>query len=351
MASREPIVDLPEPSRRVTSFDVAERAGVSQSTVSRALSGSQVITEDTRARVVAAARELGYFVDSRAARLRTGRTGAIGVVVIGRQGDGPSEFNPFHYVLLGSICAAASKAGYQALVSFQATSDEFYGEYVERGQADGLIVIGTTLNSLAWDYFGEIASAHASMAIWGAPIAHRARVRSDNRAGARLAIARLVAAGHERIVFLGETDSPQQQFRERYEGYCAAMEAHGLVPQEPVTAAGATRNAQGYGAVDALLAEGRDFDAVFSACDAMALGALERLGEAGRDVPGEIGVIGFDGLGSGTYSNPPLTTIEPDFQRAGTLLVDAALAAQQDQVEQLVPVRLIERASVRPPLR
>lgn len=334
--------------RRVTSFDVAERAGVSQSTVSRTLSGSHSITPATRARVEEAARELGYFIDAKAARLRTGKTGTIAVVVIGREGDGARDFNPFHYVLLGSICAAASARGLQSLVSFQSEPDQFDTRFVERGQADCLIVIGTSTNRPAWDHIeSRVGNSIASIAIWGAPIDSTARVRSDNRAGALLAVERLVEAGYSRIAFIGETDSPQRQFQERYEGYREAMEKAGLVPREPVVSEGVTRVEQGSGAIAALLENGEEFDAVFSACDAMAFGALKVLNERGVKVPKEVGVIGFDGLGSGNFSNPPLTTIEPDFLQAGEALVDCALAAGETKREVLVPVRLVERATVR----
>ena len=104
---------------RVTSFDVAAEAGVSQSTVSRALAGDPVVSETTRLRVAEAARKLNYFVDENAARLRTGRTGTLAVVVVCRPGEDRKDLNPFHSALLASLCGAASLRGYETLVSFQ----------------------------------------------------------------------------------------------------------------------------------------------------------------------------------------------------------------------------------------
>lgn len=86
---------------------------------------------------------------------------------------------------------------------------------------------------------------------------------------------------------------------------------------------------------------------MFFACDAMALGALEELAARGLGVPDDVGIVGFDGLGSGVFSHPPLTTIEPDFALAGTLLVDAALSGTGVRSERRVLVRLVERSSVR----
>jgi DNA-binding LacI/PurR family transcriptional regulator len=333
--------------RRVTSIDVAERAGVSQSTVSRALSGSETITEATRRRVELAAEELGYHVNARAAGLRRGNTGTIAVVVIGREGQGPAGINPFYYSLLGSTCAAAAERGYEALVSFQAKPDEFFGHYVARRQADGVVILGTATNEAAWDYFRTCAEESNQMAFWGSPFDDSVWVRSDNREGGRLAVERLVRSGAEHIVFVGDTASSQRQFHERYEGYCNAMEAAGLVPVEAVVSEGEDRVSQGRNAIAQLVDSGAGFDGLFFACDAMALGALEELASRGISVPDEVGVIGFDGLGSGEFSAPPLTTVEPDFSQAGKLLIDTALASEEDRPERRVAVHLVERASVR----
>lgn len=333
--------------RAVTSIDVAERAGVSQSTVSRALSGSETITEATRRRVERAAEELGYQVNARAAGLRRGETGTIAIVVIGREGEGPAAVNPFYYSLLGSTCAAAAERGYEALVSFQAKPDEFFGHYVARRQADGVVVIGTATNRAAWDYFTACAKTAGGMAFWGSPFDDSVWVRSDNRAGGRLAVDRLVRGGAKEIVFVGDPASSQRQFRERYEGYREAMEAAGLIPGEAVVSGGADRVSQGRNAIGQLVESGAPFDGLFFACDAMALGALEELAARDLSVPDDVGVIGFDGLGSGEFSAPPLTTVEPDFARAGQLLVETALAAGDERPERRVAVHLVERASVR----
>ena len=333
--------------RRMTSIDVAERAGVSQSTVSRALSGSETITEATRRRVEQAARELGYFVNARAAGLRKGETGTIAIVVIGREGEGAAAVNPFYYSMLGSTCAAAAERGYEALVSFQAQPEDFFGHYVARRQADGVVVIGTATNGAAWDYFRQCAKETDAIAFWGSPFDDAVWVRSDNREGGRLAVQRLIDSGASKIVFVGDTNSSQRQFSERYDGYKAALEAAGLPSSDPVVSEGEDRVSQGRSAIAALVAAGADFDGLFFACDAMALGALEELAARGISVPGQVGVVGFDGLGSGEFSAPSLTTVEPDFAVAGKLLVDTALAGDGPKPERRVPVRLVERSSVR----
>ena len=331
--------------RRPTSFDVAERAGVSQPTVSRALSGSPAIAEATRRRVIEAAEALGYFVDERAARLRRGSTGTLAVVVICREGDSASTINPFAYALLGSVCAAASGRGFETLVSFQARTQDFFGHYQEQGRADGLIVIGTTTNAPAWEYLRSLESEERRVAYWGSPFEDLEWVRSDNRAAGRLAVEHLLAAGYKRPCFLGALGTPQVQFTERYEGYAEAMREAGLEPCLAPTVNAATREEEGRRAARRLIERGEGIDAVFAACDAMALGALEAFAAADIAVPDEVGVMGFDDLVAGRFSRPPLTTIAPDPAEAGAALVEAVLDDNGTTARRRVPVSLIARGS------
>lgn len=343
-----------QPSKRVTSFDVAHHAGVSQSTVSRALSGSEVITEPTRKRVIDAAKDLGYFVDERAARLRRGHTGMLAVVVICRPGEAASTVNPFYYNLLGSICAAASERGYEALVSLQSEEGKFFGHYVERGQAEGMIVIGTTSNRAAWEFFRDLegserAGSHPA-AYWGSPYDDLDWIRADNDSGGRLAARHLLDRGYRDIAFIGSNISPQRQFKERYEAYCAVMRDAGLEPSLIEIDEALERGEQGRRAVRDIMRGSIRPDAVMVACDAIALGVLEELRTLDIAVPGEIGVIGFDGLNTGAHASPPLSSIAPDFAMAGSLLVEAVLSGPDGDTNRRIPVKLIERASTGGPV-
>lgn len=331
---------------RVTSFDVAERAGVSQSTVSRALAGSSAITEPTRARVMKAAEELGYVVDERAARLRRGKTGTLAVVVIGRADASASGLNPFHFSLLGSVCAAGAKQGYETLVSFQSEEGQFFGKYEERGQADAMIVMGSGVNDAAWDYFRELSGNGRSVAYWSSPFDELDWVRSDNVEGGVLATTELLEAGCQHVVHIGSADSAQKQFGERNDGYAKAMTDRGLEPVLFAVDEALDREGQGRKAAQDLIKSGIKFDGIFVATDTIAMGVLEALGENGISVPNDCSVIGFDGLRAGEYSNPPLTTVEPDIDVAGAMLVRTALRGG-DTNERRVPVGLLHRRSVK----
>lgn len=334
---------------RVTSFDVAAEAGVSQSTVSRALAGDPVVSEATRLRVAEAARKLNYYVDNNAARLRTGKTGTLAVVVICRPDEDRKDLNPFTYSLLGTICAAASARGYETLVSFQDGPANLSGRYEEQRKADGLIVIGTTQNLPAWEYYRELGRSGMHWVCWGSPFDDLEWIRSDNQAGARLATSHLLRSGFRRIACIGSVASLQRQFKERYDGYAERLGEEGLEPWLVAIEEGLSREEQGRRAVAELIASGREFDAIFAVCDELALGVLRALSEAGYKVPEDCGLIGFDGIRASAHAMPPLSTIQPDFGAAGSMLVDKLLAgiAGEAHEQRRVPITLLERASTR----
>lgn len=338
-------------SYRVTSFDVAAEAGVSQSTVSRALAGDPVVSEATRLRVAEAARRLNYAVDENAARLRTGRTGTLAVVVICRPGEDRKDLNPFTYALLGTICAAASVRGYETLVSFQDGPQNLSGRYEERRKADGLIVIGTTQNLPAWQYYRDLGQAGMNWVCWGSPFDDIEWIRSDNAAGARLATDHLLQAGYRQIACIGSEASLQRQFKERFDGYAQRLRIAGLEPWLVEIEEGQSREEQGRRAARQLLAGDRPFDAIFAVCDELALGALRELSDHGVRVPLDVGLMGFDGIRASAHAMPPLSTIEPDFTAAGDMLVAKLLAviAGEAHQQRRVPVTLLARESTRRP--
>jgi DNA-binding LacI/PurR family transcriptional regulator len=331
---------------RPTSFDVAERAGVSQSTVSRALRNSPGVNAETRARVSAAARELGYVVDRHASSLRLKSSETLALVTVCRPGEDRSAINPFYFALLGSIAAATSARGFNLLVSFQESAANFRADFVASGLADAMIVIGTTSNRAAWDYFAEAQRSGLDFVCWGSPGDPFHWMRSDNGTGGRLAAGHLVASGRKRLAFIGPQRSPQRQFDERRDGFAEALAAHGIAPAIVEPPAAADRHAQGVAAAHALLAAHPDVDAVFAASDMLALGVLQGLKEAGRRVPQDVALIGFDGIRAGNMADPALTTIEPDLDAAGESLVAMALEDEDfAHSGTRIPVRLAVRGT------
>jgi DNA-binding LacI/PurR family transcriptional regulator len=232
----------------------------------------------------------------------------IALVTICRPGEDRSAINPFYFALLGSIAEATSARRFNLLVSFQESPANFRADFVASGLADAMIVIGTTSNRPAWDYFAEAQTSGLDFVCWGSPGDPFHWMRSDNDAGGRLAAEHLVAQGRRRIAFLGPADSAQRQFDERREGLTAALAGHGIAPIVWPAVSAADRHAQGVQGVRDLLAAHPDVDAIFAATDMLALGVLQGLKEMGRSVPGDVALIGFDGIRAGTLADPALTT-------------------------------------------
>lgn len=331
--------------RKSTAWDVAEVAGVSQSTVSRVFTGSARISAPTRERVMQAARELDYVPDKRASRLRSGQTGVIAVVVVTRSQESAQEINPFAYILLGSVCRAASARGYETLVSFQASEDEFYGRYVERRDADAMVVLGTTQNMPAWEYFRPLLQQEGPAICWGLPFDDANSVRSDNRMGGELAARHLWQQGYRHPAFIGPIGTDQLQFHERYLGFSRTLSEQGVEPVLINEFSSQDRYEQGREAISQLEQVGQSYDAIFAACDFIALGALDALAERGIKVPQDVGIVGYDGLAATAHSSPPLTTIKPDLEQAGRQLVASVLEEEHDSTHPLAPVELTVRAS------
>jgi DNA-binding LacI/PurR family transcriptional regulator len=326
-------------------MDVAAAAGVSQPTVSRALRGEGSVSAETRERVVESARALNYMPDRRAARLRSGSTGNLALVVLTMPGQDQASINPLYFALLGAVGVAASARGYNLLVSFQ--SAEFRTDYGGAREADGTIVIGGGRNRTGWRRFSEAAAQGEAIVAWGAPDDALPTVRCDNRAGAALVAAHFAELGRRRIALVCPGWRGQRSYRERREGFIDAARAAGLHAVEAPEVTAASREEQGHRATLALLAGKSPVDAVFAACDLLALGVARALRERRLAVPDDVALVGFDGIMTTIHTCPAITTVEQDVVTAGALLVETLLTiiAGARPSPSLVPVRLLERAS------
>lgn len=331
----------PRPS---TSHDVANLAGVSQATVSRALRDCSHVGKETRQRVMAAAAALDYRPNVAAVRMRGARSNTIAVVLLSAPDAGRASLNPFYYDLLGAIEAEATRRNLSVILSYQGEPDTLRCDFEKRGEADGVIVIGNASNRHAWRYFSAAHEAGSNIVGWGAPDDALPTVRADNARGAMLAVDHLVARGCRHIAFVGPGWADHHAFGIRRAGYVEALARHGLDPIECDVSPERDRSRQGAAAVDALARAGLVFDAVFAASDGLALGAARRIRELGRRVPEDVAVIGFDGGWHSRDNDPALTTIEQDIAQASALLV-AAIAGHPVDRDASVDVRLVMRAS------
>ncbi|WP_137898116.1 LacI family DNA-binding transcriptional regulator [Sphingomonas sp. 2SG] len=336
-------------SDKPTSFDIAARAGVSQPTVSRALRGDRTVSAATRMRIEAIARQLNYKVDKNASSLRRGQSMTLALLFFEDPLDDGSFINPFFLSMLGSILRTCAARGYDLLSSFQQLSADWHTDYEDSRKADGIILLGYGDYELYKARLEALVAQGTHFVRWGSVDSHNLGVTigCDNIAGGRIAAEHLVDRGRRRIGFIGHADDHYPEFRDRYRGLCAVLRAHGLPVDPGLHADALTVEHSGYEATKRLLARDIPFDALFAASDIIALGAMRALTEAGRRVPEDVAIVGFDDIPAAATTQPPLTTIAQDYRRAGEVLVDTLLRRIADEPTDtaLLQPRLIVRGS------
>ncbi|WP_242112376.1 LacI family DNA-binding transcriptional regulator [Luteimonas aquatica] len=332
-----------------TSLDIAHLAGVSQPTVSRALSGSPMVSEETRRRILAIAEQLNYKVDKNASSLRRRHSGTIALLFFEDPTPDDSQINPFFLSMLGSITRACGRRGYDLLISFQQLSEDWQAEYEDSHKADGILLLGYGDYLESQARLRQMAERGTHFVRWGSASRDQPGVSigCDNVQGGHDITAHLLSRGRRRIAFLGHASDHYPEFLERYRGHVAALRAAGLEASPALQADAITTEQSGYEAACALLERGERFDAVFGASDLIAIGALRALAERGLRVPSDVAVAGFDDIPMAGLVTPGLSTVQQDTRLAGTLLVDSLLRLiGGERVEnQTIPAKLVLRAS------
>ncbi len=332
-----------------TSFDIAYRAGVSQSTVSRALRDSPLVNEATRKRVQAIARELNYKVDKNARNLRSKQTRTIALLLCEDQGIGDSMINPFFLSMLGSITRACANRQYDLLVSFQQMSDDWHADFEDAHRADGIIFLGYGDYVTYVEKLIHLNEAGAHYITWGPVLPGQPgmSIGCDNYNGAYKATKHLLQLGRKRIAFIGDASEHSPEFRRRYEGHARALKEFGIELDPALQVAAETSETDGKAGIETLRARGVEFDAVFGASDLIAIGAIQGIEAAGMIVPDDIAVVGFDDIPTASYTHPPLTTVQQNTRLAGELLVYNLLKMIDGEKPEsfLLPTDLIVRGS------
>jgi len=333
-----------------TSFDIAELAGVSQPTVSRALRGDPTVSEATRKRIEAVARQLNYTVDKNASGLRRRQSNTLALLLFEDPTSDDSMINPFFLSMLGSITRTCAQRSYDLLISFQQMSTDWHVDYEDSRKADGLILLGYGDYEVYRSRLERLVAQGTHFVRWGS-VQHGQpgiTIGCDNIQGGRDAARHLIEQGRHRIAFLGEASGRYPEFHDRYRGYCLAHDEVGL-PPPPLTlqADAITTEASGHDAMRRILLRGERPDAVFAASDLIAIGAMHALVEQGLSVPADVAVVGFDDITAATLANPPLTTVAQDARAAGEMLVDALLAQLKGETVKgaMLPARLVVRKS------
>ena len=306
--------------RQPTIKDVAARAGVSKSLVSRVMQGAATVSEARRRAVLEAAAELGYRPNAAARSLVRQRSHAVGVLV-------SDLHNPFFAEVLDGIHGPASRAGFRVLV-VTGNRDPAAEARALQGllelRADGVILVSPRLPA------STIAAAARSVPT--VAVARRVtasaldNVTSDDARGAQLAVDHLVGLGHRRIALVDGGDGAGAEDRRR--GYEAAMAAHGLAAEIRVAAGDFTEEGGARG-IEALLAERPGPTAVCAANDLAALGALDALEARGLAVPRDVSLVGYDNTALAALRHIDLTTVDQPRRAMG----EAAAAALLDRLD------------------
>jgi DNA-binding LacI/PurR family transcriptional regulator len=325
--------------------DIARLAGVSVSTVSRALAGSPLVNAATRKRVAELAQSLNYVINVGAQNLRLGHNRTVAVIVPFDPATRQHLSDPFFLAMIGSIADALTDRGHDMLLSrVGAASLDQAARFQATGRAIGTILIGQWRHH---DQLNEMALRGVPLVVWGAQLPQQlyATVGSHNLDGGRQATAHLLAGGAQRIVFLGDPDLPE--IGQRYEGYLAAHRAAGLTPDPGLLRRVSFVREAGQAEILALHAQGLAFDGLFAASDLLAMTAISTLGSLGVVVPRDVRVVGYDDIALAAFFHPPLSTVRQPIVEAGAALV-ASLLSQLDgapPAPRLLDTQLVVRAS------
>jgi LacI family transcriptional regulator len=333
-------------STTVTIADVAARAGVSKTTVSRVLNGKGELDESTAARVRSVIAELGYVPSARAVNLARGRSRVVGMLV-------PSLTWPWMGEVLQGVIDTVESAGYGLLLFTCTRGEESMRQFatqVSSNAFDGLLVIepeGTL------DYITELHGR-------GLPVVmiddrgHQPlfpSVATTNRDGGASAAAHLIGLGRTRpLVITGHLRFGCTE--NRLDGFAGQYAAAGLPIPEKLVVEGDFTFECGERAVAQLLAAGIEFDAVFAHNDLSAAGALKALREAGLQVPQDVSVVGFDDVPLASHTEPPLTTVHQPMRQMGAaaarLLLGHFEGTALPDAPTVIPTELIVRRSTIP---
>ncbi|AUG81920.1 LacI family transcriptional regulator [Kitasatospora sp. MMS16-BH015] len=302
--------------------DVAKLAGVSHQTVSRVLNGAPHVRSQTRERVLAAIRELDYRPNSAARALVTRRSQTLGVVSFDSTLYGPAS-------MLDGIERAARSAGYfVSVTSLRSLDGRSVQEAVDRLRdqgVDGVVVIAPQTSAVS--AVGRLSTSVPVVAVGSGDQTRVPMVSVGNRAGAQTATRHLLDLGHRTVHHLaGPANWLESQDREQ--GWRQTLQAAGA--PVPAVERGDWSARSGYQA-GLRIAEQAAVTAVFCANDHMALGLLRALHEAGRPVPDDISVTGFDDIPEAAYFIPPLTTVRQDFPELGRRALELLVEQLENQ--------------------
>jgi len=338
-------------SKRVTSQDVADLAGVSRTTVSLVLNDVEGINipPETRQKVRDAAEQLGYIPNATAQALATQRARAIGLVMTRSPHHIASD--TFLPQILGGLLDIVKQHKLRLLIeSVEAEhQDRVYLELARAKHIDGMILLTPRIDDSGLKKLEEVDVPAVLMGELGDSNLYSVDV--DNRLAAKKAVDYLLELGHTRIACISNAPPSYSASPDRVLGYKDALIAAGISPDDELIRYADFDPQSGFDCMHSLLASGKEFTAVFVASDNVAMGAKSALREAGLRIPDDISLIGFDDIPWAKYSDPPLTTIRLPAQslasEACLLLLDLMQGLEREEQRLVLDTELVVRKSCR----
>ncbi len=328
--------------------DVARLAGVSTTTVSHVLNETRFVSEEARQRVLEAVTALNYVPNTVARSLKGGSSRVLGMLVTDTN-------NPFYADLIQWVDRVAYRHGYNLILcNTQGNADRArdYLAMLAQRRVDGMLLMSSDTQQEAMADISERLALPAVVMDSAPEQAAYDRILDDSEQGGELAVAHLIELGHRRIgVLAGPLCKRNSQ--SRLTGYRRAMEKAGLAVDPGWICADELSFEGGYRAMHSLIQREPTLTAVFASNDLMAMGAIRALLEAGRRVPEEVSVVGYDDIPAARYCNPPLTTVRQPMEA----LAEQALAMLLERIRDpalpgrqvVLPPALVGRHSVAPP--
>lgn len=331
--------------RARTMAEVAQLAGVAESTVSRALSGSNRVSEATKARIRDLVSASGYKVNTRARNLRMRSSRTIEVVIAISETNRQHFSDPFFSQIISSIGDALAENGYDLLLSRACPWSEVAGaDTLSSNRADGVIIIGQGRNPEPLAHYAE---THGNVVVWGADIAGRSYpiIGTDNFRGGQLVGRHLRALGRRRVAFLGDIRHVELGLRHR--GCMEALAPTDAAAEQTLTLSMPFDSASAYEATQGLFRSGAWHDAIFAGTDLLAIAAMRALADLNIRVPEDVAVVGYDDISLAAYMSPSLTTVRQDTVAGGRALVQNLLALLAGDIPQdvMLPTELVIRRS------
>lgn len=338
--------------KRTTIRDVARKAGVSVATVSNVFNGIQKVSETTRERILEIAKEMDYQPNMLARSLSMQRSGMIGLLLPVTEEEEETSIllkdNPYYAEFLSGVEKKAAELGYDVIIR-GIRPYESCREWILKRQLEGAIFVGNASDVVSNDSM-ELGNRLVLMDTYDKGILQHDHIGIDDKLGGVIATEYLMDKGHKRIAFAGSQIQYEGCIRQRYLGYEETMKNEKLFQENLVFRD--ELNFDGGVRIGRKMLEMQDrVTAVFAASDTVAFGIMNAYEQAGKNLPWDLSVVGFDNIKTCEYVYPKLTSVNQNAFLKGMKAVEILHKAEEDDakepVELVLPVTLVERESVR----